>query len=135
MIAIECPLWQNQTLLSQCLYILVSSTTCVFVYNVHYIVDLWRIHVLCLYLCSYVLLYVRVGILLICGQHLHDRIISPRGEVFTEVPVRSQESKRSRVCVLVVPMMPLKTIYQWGCGILTTVWFFFFFPFYSYIKV
>ena len=29
---------------------------------------------------------------------------------FTEVPVPSQESKRSRVCVLVVPMLPLKMI-------------------------
>jgi hypothetical protein len=50
-------------------------------------------------------LYVRVGILLSCGKHLHDRLISIRGEVwvhkssltlplFIEMPVPSQESGR-----------------------------------------
>jgi len=26
--------------------------------------------------------YVRVGILSTCGKHLHDRIVSPRGEIW-----------------------------------------------------
>ena len=51
-----------------------------------------------------------VGILLKCGVHLHDRIISLRGvgwvhnssltqELYTQVPVPSQESKRSCIYV------------------------------------
>jgi hypothetical protein len=54
-------------------------------------------------------LYVRVDILLTCGKHLHDRIISPRGDVwdhkisltlplFIEVPVPIQENERSCIC-------------------------------------
>jgi hypothetical protein len=51
-------------------------------------------------------LYVRLGILLKCGNHLHNRIISLRGEAcerktslappfLIEVPVPSQENERS----------------------------------------
>jgi len=56
-------------------------------------------------------IYVRVGILLTCGKHLHDHIISLKGDVwghktsltqprFTEVPVPSKEYDRS--CIYVV---------------------------------
>ena len=59
-------------------------------------------------------LYVRVGILLTCGKHLHDCTISLRVEVtrrghktsltlplFIEVPVSSQGSERSCTCMCV----------------------------------
>ena len=66
-------------------------------------------------------LYVRVDILLTCGKHLHDRIISPRGDVwdhkisltlplFIEVPVPIQENERSCICVLGVSIFPLSMI-------------------------
>ena len=53
-------------------------------------------------------LYVRLGILLKCGNHLHNRIISLRGGVcecktsltppfLIEVPVPSQENERSYI--------------------------------------
>jgi len=59
----------------------------------------------------YFRLYVKVCILLTHKKHLHDRIIWLRGEVwahktsltsqlFIEVPVPSQESERSCICVL-----------------------------------
>ena len=52
----------------------------------------------------------RVGILLICGKHVHDHIFSLRGEVrvhrttlapllFIEVAVPSQEREWSYICV------------------------------------
>jgi hypothetical protein len=58
-----------------------------------------------------------VVILLTCGKHLHDRIIS-RGDVwakqtrltppfFMKVSEPSQESKWSGICLLVVPIVHL----------------------------
>jgi len=55
-------------------------------------------------------LCVSIGILLTCGEHLHDRIISLRGavwvhnssltqELYTEVPVPSKDSESSCICV------------------------------------
>jgi hypothetical protein len=81
---------------------------------------------------------VRVGILLTCGKHLHGRIKSLWGEAwahktslvpphFIQMPVSSQDSERSCICVLVVPMMPLSTIILIDFGIVPTVWYFMFF--------
>jgi len=78
-------------------------------------------HVSPYYLLLFAQLYARVGILLTSGKHLHDRIISQRGEfwshktsltlpLFIEVPVPSQESERSCICVLGVSILPLSTI-------------------------
>jgi hypothetical protein len=66
-------------------------------------------------------LYVMVGILLTCRKHLHDPIISLRGEVYDhitslaphlsiEAPVLNQESERSCICVLGVSILPLSAI-------------------------
>ena len=55
-------------------------------------------------------LYVKVAVLLTCGKHAHDRIISLKGEevwdnktsvtppLFIEVIVPSQKSGRSKIC-------------------------------------
>jgi len=56
-------------------------------------------------------LYLKVGILLTCGKHYHDHIISLRDEVldyktsltqplFIEVPVPNQENEWLCICVL-----------------------------------
>jgi len=85
-------------------------------------------------------LYVLVVILLTCGKHLHARIISLIGEVwahkislsppfFIDVPVPSQESERSCICVLGVSILPLSTILRFDSP--ESVVFFFFFKFYS----
>jgi hypothetical protein len=69
-------------------------------------------------------LYVRFDILLVSVKHLHDRITSLRGKVwahqtsltpslFIEVPVPSQESERSRICVLGVSILPVSEIFYW----------------------
>ena len=66
-------------------------------------------------------LYVRVGILLTCGKHLHDCIISLSEKVwaqktrlttslFIEVPVPRQESERSCICVLEVSILSPSTM-------------------------
>jgi hypothetical protein len=66
-------------------------------------------------------LFVGVGILLTRGKHLHDRIISLRGEVwapntslspplFIKVPVPGKESERSCICGLVVLILYLSAI-------------------------
>jgi len=81
----------------------------------------------------------RAGILLTCGKHLHDHIISLRGEVwanttsltppsFIEVPVPSQESERSYmyICVLGLSILPLSMIIRLDFGTVPTVWYFFF---------
>ena len=58
----------------------------------------------------------RVGILLACGKHLYDPIISLRKEIlvhktsltpplFIEVTLPSQENKRSYMCVLGVSIL------------------------------
>ena len=65
----------------------------------------------------------RVGILLTCGKHLHDCIISLRGEVwshkaslvplfFYEVSFPSQKCERSCICLLGLSFLPLSTIFQ-----------------------
>ena len=80
-------------------------------------------------------LYVRVGILLICGKHVHDRIISLRGGVwvhkanlipplFIEVPVPSKENERFCACVFPVSVFPLSTILIFDLGSLSTMWYF-----------
>ena len=79
----------------------------------------WRLNILCIMFKIIVVFittlfarfYERVDIYLTNGKHLHDRIISVRGEVwahktilasplFIEVHVPSQESVRSFLCVL-----------------------------------
>ena len=60
--------------------------------------------------------FVRVGILLsdFKRSHSFERIISLRGEVWTHksslTPRPSQESERSSICVLRVPILPRSTI-------------------------
>ena len=60
-------------------------------------------------------------ILLTYKKHLHDRIISLRGEIwvreisltpppFIELPVPIKDSERSCTCVLVASILPLSTI-------------------------
>ena len=77
-------------------------------------------------------LYVRVDILLTCGKHVHDGIISLRGEVWAhttsliqplliEVPVPSQEHEPSCICVLVISILLLFTILIFDLGIVLTV--------------
>ena len=78
--------------------------------------------------------------MLLCEKHLHDPIISIRGEgwiyktsltppLFIEVPVPSQESERSCICLLIILTMPLFTIliHVLDLGIVPTVSYFFFF--------
>ena len=80
------------------------------------------------------LLYLSVGILLKCGKHLHDCLISPREEcqahktsltlsLFNEVSVLRQESERSSN-LLEVSNLPLSTILMFDFGIVPTVWYF-----------
>ena len=80
-------------------------------------------------------LYVSVGILITCGKHLYDYIISLRGQVWAhkisltpplliEVPVPRQESERSCICVLGVLILPLYTIFLLDFGTVPTVWYF-----------
>ena len=82
--------------------------------------------------------YVRVGILLKCRNHLHDHIISLKGEVWThktnltsplfiEVPVPSQECERSCICVLRVSILPRSTIFLLDFGNVPRLWYFFYF--------
>jgi hypothetical protein len=72
-------------------------------------------------------LYVRTSILLTCGMHLHDRIISLTGEIWThttiltlplfiEVPGPNTESERSCICVLEVSILPLSMIFLFVFG-------------------
>ena len=90
----------------------------------------------------FAMLYERVDILLTCGKHLHDRIISLRGEIWTgevwahktnltpphfiEVSVL-QESQRSYICVLRLSVLVLSTILIFDFGIVPIVWYFLFF--------
>ena len=71
-------------------------------------------------------------------KRLRDRIISLRREVwayktsltpplFIEVPVPSQESERSCVCVLELAMLPLSTFSSFDLGIVPAVLYFLFF--------
>jgi hypothetical protein len=61
------------------------------------------------------------------GKHLHDRIISPREDVWAheasfmppyliEVLVPSNEITRSWICVLEVSMLPLPRFIYWKCS-------------------
>ena len=65
----------------------------------------------------------RVGILLTCGKHLHDRILALQGEVwvhktslkpslFIEVPILSQESERLCIYVLRVSRLPVSVEFK-----------------------
>ena len=68
-------------------------------------------------------MYVKVGILLICGKHFHDCIISLRWEVFVhktsltlplfiEVSLPSQENEQSCIFVLWASIFPLSMFRQ-----------------------
>ena len=70
----------------------------------------------------------RVGILLTCGKHLLDRIISLRGEVWVHntiltppPPVPSQDSDQLCICVLWVSILPQATILIFDFEIVPTV--------------
>ena len=80
----------------------------------------------------FIWLYVRIGIVLLCRKHMHNHIISLRGEIwahitslplplFIEVPVTSQECERSCICVLVVLILLLSTILILDFGNVLTV--------------
>jgi hypothetical protein len=82
-------------------------------------------------------LYMRLGILLTCRKHLHDCIISVRVDVwahnisltpplFIEVPIPSQKSARSCICVLRVSILSLFKILIIEFEINLTVWYFYF---------
>ena len=85
-------------------------------------------------------LYVRVDILLTCGKHVHDGIISLREEVWAhktsliqppliEVSVPNQEHGPSCICLLVISILLLFTILIFDLGIVPTVWYLFVFHF------
>jgi hypothetical protein len=84
------------------------------------------------------LLYVKVDMLISCGNHFHDYIISLRQEVwahktsltlplFIEVPVLIQEPEQSCNCVLRVSIWPLSTILIFDFRINPTLLYFFYF--------
>ena len=54
---------------------------------------------------------------------------------FIEKPVSSQESERSRICVLVVAILPLSTILLLKFGTVPTAWYFLFFHFIMINKI
>ena len=75
----------------------------------------------------------RVDIVLTCAKHLHDHIISLKGQVgvnktslippyFILVPVPSQKSERSYSFVLRVSNLPLSTILILDFGTVPSVW-------------
>jgi len=77
----------------------------------------------------YARLYVRVGISLTCGKHLHNRIICLRGLILPlsiEVSVAIQESGSSCMCVLGISIMPLFTIFLLDFGTVPIEWYFLF---------
>ena len=70
-----------------------------------------------------------------CRKHLHDRMHSLRGEGWAhksslipppviEVPVPSQGSAQSCICVLRVSIFPLSRFLIFDFGIVPTVWYF-----------
>ena len=85
-----------------------------------------------LYITLFARLYVTIVISPTCGKHLHDRIISLRGgrggwsyktnltlPLCIKVPVPSQESEQSCICVLGLSILPLSTIRIfdfWSCS-------------------
>ena len=54
---------------------------------------------------------------------------------FIEVPVPSQESERSWICVLVVSYLPLSTTLIFGFLVVPTVWYFLFFILFCHCSV
>ena len=83
-------------------------------------------------------LYMMVGILLTCIKHLHDHNISLRGEgqehktsltlpLFIEVPVPSQESEQSCICVLGEYILPHVAIVLLDFGTVPSAWYIVFF--------
>ena len=86
-------------------------------------------------------IYVGIGLLITCGKHLNDGIISLKGGVWDhqtslipplciEVPVLSTESKRSCICVLMISILHLFTIFRLNfgtffrqCGIISSITF------------
>ena len=86
------------------------------------------------FICGYSSLQKMPNVLLTCGKHLHDCIISTSREVwakktsltlplFIEVPVPRQENEWSCICVLGVLILPLSTILIFDFGIVTMVWY------------
>ena len=81
------------------------------------------------------------------GKHLHDRIFSQGRDVlayktsltpslFNQVPVQSQDSERSCICVFGVSIWPISVILfigSWNCSN-SVVIFFSFFSFYFHIR-
>jgi len=110
-----------------------------------------RLNILCIlfnHIASFITklfswLYVRVGILLTCGRHLYNYIISLRGEVCSQTNSLSACTKpgicdviylcdTSYICVLRhifvlgVSMLTLSTILIFDFGNVQTVWYFLF---------
>ena len=76
--------------------------------KIRYIIIMFKITAFfIIMLCTRI--YMRVGILITCGKHLHDRIISLRGDwahativappLFIKVSVQRQEGELSCICV------------------------------------
>ena len=76
----------------------------------------------------------------------NDHIISLKGEIWahktsltqplsTEVPVLSQENEQSCICVLMVSISSLSTIFLLDFGTVPTVWFLFVFFFILLVKM
>ena len=74
----------------------------------------------------------------LCTTLAYDLIISLRGKdwvhitslalpLVIEVPVSSQESEKSCICVLGVSTLPMSTILMFDVGIVPTLWYFLFF--------
>ena len=72
-------------------------------------------------------LYVGIGLLITRGKHFNDRIISLKGEAwdhqtslippfYIEVPVLCTEIKRSCICVLMISILHLFTIFRLDFG-------------------
>ena len=90
------------------------------------------------------LLYASSDIFLTCAKHSHDFIFSLAWEVlahktilappsFIEVPVPSQESEWSCICVLGVLILSLPTIFLLTFGTVSTVWYLFVSSFYCIV--
>ena len=84
--------------------------------------------------------YMRVGTLLTCGKHLHERIISLRGKIcihktrltpplLIEVHVPSQENEQSCTCGLGISILLLSAILIFDFGIVPKGVIFFAFHF------
>jgi hypothetical protein len=78
---------------------------------------------------------IRVGILLASGKHLHDGIISIRGEVWANqisltlplvIEVHVQSRQRQECERIDVSILPLSMIFQIDFGTVLTMWYYFF---------